>query len=136
MAGAPLAVLAGEMLPHSGEHGTPYCLKVQVTPAPAPPFAPSFITVAVSISPAFTVTVAGAAETDTEMDKSVIFATLDAPVLVTEIAWIYTPTKCTVQLVPQEPRVGGVKCAGAVYVVGPPLAVFVAETVPQLLHDR
>jgi hypothetical protein len=86
VAGAPLAVLAGEMVPHPGEQATPFCFKVQVTPAPAPPFAPSFVNVAVSICVAFTATLAETGETDTEMARIVMPAVILAPWLVTEVA--------------------------------------------------
>ena len=86
IAGAPLAVLVGDMVPHPGEQATPFCVKVHVTPAPAPPFAPSFVTVAVSGCVAFTAMLAEAGETDTEMDRIVMPAVALAPVLVIEIA--------------------------------------------------
>jgi hypothetical protein len=105
------------MVPHPGEQSTPFCFKVQVTPAPAPPFAPSFVTVAVSICVAFTATLAEVGETDTEMARIVMPAVILAPWLVTEVA--------TRAILPK----GGL--TGAVYTVGIPLAVDVGETLPQ-----
>jgi len=57
-----VAVVAGETLPHVGEHGIPFCLSVQLTLGVAEG---SFMTVAVNVVelPAFTVAVVGATET-------------------------------------------------------------------------
>ncbi len=77
-------------MPQSGEHATPICFKIHVTPAPAPPFAPSFVTVAVSGCVVFTATLAEGGEADTEMARIVMPAVALAPVLVAELAT--TPT--------------------------------------------
>jgi hypothetical protein len=73
-------------MPQSGEQAAPFCSKVQVTPAPAPPFAPSFITVAVSGCVAFTTTVAEGGATEIEMRRINIGAVAFAPAFVTEVA--------------------------------------------------
>jgi len=49
----PLAVLAGEIVPHAGEQGVPLCVKVQVTPL----LLGSFVTVGVNCCVALTFTV-------------------------------------------------------------------------------
>jgi hypothetical protein len=82
----PLAELVGDMVPHPGEQATPFCVKVHVTPAPAPPFAPSFVTVAVSGCVAFTMTVAEGGAAEIEMPRINIGAVALAPALVTEVA--------------------------------------------------
>ena len=84
--GTPLAILAGDMVPHPGEQATPFCVKVHVTPAPDPPFAPSFVTVAVNDCVAFTATLAEVGKTDTEISWIVMRAVAFAPALVTEVA--------------------------------------------------
>jgi len=80
------------MVPQPGEHAIPFCVKVHVTPAPAPPLAPSFVTVAVSGSVVFTATLAELGETDTEMARIFILAVAFAPVLVMEVATTATMT--------------------------------------------
>ena len=78
-------------MPHPGEQTTPFCFNVQATPAPVPPFAPSFVTVAVIVCVAFTAMLAGVDEIDTEIARTVICARLNAPVLATEVATTYGP---------------------------------------------
>ncbi|HWX38534.1 MAG TPA: hypothetical protein VNY09_04780 [Candidatus Sulfotelmatobacter sp.] len=91
--GAPLTVLAGEMLPHPGEQAIPFCFKVQVTPPPAPPFDPSLVTVAVNDCVALAATLAEVGETDTEMGRIVMLAVALARVLVREVAIAATVPK-------------------------------------------
>jgi hypothetical protein len=81
------------MLPHPGEQAIPFCFRDHVTPAPALPFAPSFITVAVNSCTAFTATLGAVGETDTEMGRIVRFAVALARVLVAEVATAATVPK-------------------------------------------
>jgi hypothetical protein len=81
------------MVPHPGEQETPFCVKVHVMPAPAPPFAPSFVTVAVSGCVMFTATLTEGGETDTKMAWIMMAAEAFAPELVTEVAIAATVPK-------------------------------------------
>jgi hypothetical protein len=129
--GAPLAVFVSLIVPQPGAQATPFCVKVQATPL----LVASFVTVAENCCVAFNATLADVGNTETEIGKIVILARLDAPLLVTEIAWRCTPRN-PVQLKRLHPTPSGVKCAGAVKVVGAPLAVLVGETVPHhVLQD-
>ena len=70
MAAAPLAVLAGLIVPQPGEQATPFCVNVQVTPL----LVGSYVTVAVNRVEAFNETPAEGGETETEGDTRVIRA--------------------------------------------------------------
>jgi hypothetical protein len=63
VAAAPLAVLAGLIVPQPGEQATPFCVNVQVTPL----LVASYITVAVNKLEAFNETPAVGGETETEI---------------------------------------------------------------------
>ncbi len=114
MAGLPLGVAAGAIVPQPGEQAAPFCVNVQVTPAPVPLFDPSLVTVAENCGAAFTTTLAEAGDMDTEMGRIVIAARLSAPLLALEVAWRDTPKNLLKQNRPHGPPTGGVKCAGAV----------------------
>ena len=97
-------------MPHPGEHATPFCVRLQLTPL----LVPSFVTVAVNGCAALKATLATGGATDTEMGRIVMPTLLNAPPLVAELAWSCTPSNRTKQNLPQEPPKGGVKCAGEV----------------------
>jgi len=61
MAGMPLAVVAGAIVPQPGEHTAPPCVRAQFTPL----LLGSFVTVAVNCWVAFALTLAVAGETET-----------------------------------------------------------------------
>ena len=80
---APLAVLAGVIVPHPGEHGIPLCVSVQFTPL----FLGSFVTVAVNCCVAFTLTLALDGETVTPIGgATVTVAAANFVVSATEVA--------------------------------------------------
>jgi hypothetical protein len=79
-------VLVGAIVPHPGAQAPPFCVKVHVTPAPAPLFVPSFVTVAVNCWVALTGTLAEVGVTDTEMGKNFMGALVLAIGFVTEVA--------------------------------------------------
>ena len=83
MAGLPLAVIAGAIVPQLGEHTAPPCVSVQLTPL----LLGSFVTVAVNCCIAFTLTFAVVGEMETAMGgKTVTVAVADFVVSATEIA--------------------------------------------------
>jgi hypothetical protein len=111
---APLAVVAGETVPHgAAEHDT-----VQVTPL----FAESLVTVAVNCAVVPAGTVAGFGATET-----VIVGTETVTVTVAEADFDASATEVAM-IVTVKPADGGLE--GAVYVVAAPLAVAAGETVP------
>ena len=85
---APLAVLAGLIVPQPGEHGAPLCVSVQLTPL----LLASFATVAVNCWLAVTVTFAAPGETDTPT------AAITATVAVAETVVLATDVATTVTL--------------------------------------
>src|SRR5262245_41470008 len=68
VAGSPLAVVPGEIVPQAGEQGTPFCMMLQVTPL----FVASLATVAVNCCVAFTLTLADVGVKETEMGAKVM----------------------------------------------------------------
>lgn len=111
--GVPLVVLAGAIVPHPGEHAAPPCVSVQLTPRLVVPVT---VGVKVCVCPTTTVAVAGDTETVTPW-TIVIVAEADLVVSATEVAVTVTVA------------FGGA-AAGAVYVVGEPLAVLVGAIAP------
>lgn len=86
VAGAPLGVAAGAIVPQPGEHGAPACARVQVTPRlPA-----SLLTVAVKFCVPPTGTLALPGETATAMAGTVIVAEPDLVVSAAEVAVMVT----------------------------------------------
>lgn len=86
MAGLPLNVAAGAIVPQPGEHGAPACARVQVTPRlPA-----SLLTVAVKFCVPLTGTLALLGETATVMAGTVIVAEPDLVVSAAEVAVMVT----------------------------------------------
>jgi hypothetical protein len=81
---APLGVLVGATEPQVGEHATPACVKVQVTPL----FVASLLTVAVNNCVPFTGTLALGGATTTVMAGTVIVAEFDLVLSATEVAVI------------------------------------------------
>ena len=80
---APLAVVAGAIVPQPGEHTAPPCVSVQLTPL----LLASFATVAVNCWLAVTVTFAVVGETETAIGGvTVAVAVADFVVSATEIA--------------------------------------------------
>ncbi len=82
---APLAVLAGETVPHVGEQAVPLCVKVHATP----PLAGSFATVAVNCWVLLVVTVGFVGEMLTPIGGAtvtVIVAEFDLVASATEVA--------------------------------------------------
>lgn len=128
MAAAPLAVLVGMIVPQPGAQDTPFCVRLQLTPL----LVPSFFTVAVNCCVPFRATLAEPGETDTEIWGRVSPAVAEALVFVTDVATTDTgdPKKKYPALL------GGVKWAGAVYVVCAPLVVLAGEKVPHPLQGR
>jgi len=112
---APLAVLAGLIVPQPGEHGVPLCDSVQFTPL----LLGSFVTVAVNCCVAFTLTFAAPGETDTPTPVvTVIVAVADTAVLAMDVVTTVTfGFRGTVD--------------GAVYVAAFPLGVVAGAMVPQ-----
>lgn len=110
--GVPLAVAAGEIVPHGGEP--------QSTAHVTPLFAGSLATVAVNCAVVPTGTVAGVGVTETVIGSGVTVAVAeaDAALAVTEVALILTIRLLVNALV------------GAVYVAATPLAVAAGETDP------
>ena len=110
----PLAVFAGLIVPHEGEHAVPLCVRVQETPL----LLTSFVTVAVNGWVLFTLTlvVVGATETVTPLMAAVAVA--EAVVSATEVATMVT-SAFTGTL------------PGAVYVAAVPLGVVAGAMVPQ-----
>ena len=110
----PLAVFAGLIVPHEGEHAVPLCVRVQETPL----LLESFVTVAVNGWVLFTLTlvVVGATETVTPLMAAVAVA--EAVVSATEVATMVT-SAFTGTL------------PGAVYVAAVPLGVVAGAMVPQ-----
>ena len=83
MAGVPLAVVVGAIVPQLGEHTAPPCVSVQLTPL----LLASFITAAVNCWVVFAVTLAVAGETETAMGTvTVTVAAADFVVSAAEIA--------------------------------------------------
>ena len=103
--GDPFPLLLELRVPQFGEHGVPFKVSVQVTPL----FVPSLLTVAVNCWTALIATLAEGGDTDTEMGSMVMEALPVAALLVTEVAWMNTPTKQCLKK-----HRGGAKCAGAV----------------------
>ena len=84
---APLAVLAGLIVPQPGEHGVPLCVSVQLTPL----LLASFATVAVNCCVAFTLTFGAPGETDTPTAAiTVTVAVAETVVLATDVATTVT----------------------------------------------
>ena len=110
----PLAVFAGLIVPHEGEHAVPLCVRVQETPL----LLKSFVTVAVNGWVLFTLTlvVVGATETVTPLMAAVAVA--ETVVSATEVATMVT-SAFTGTL------------PGAVYVAAVPLGVVAGAMVPQ-----
>jgi len=80
VAGAPLAVFVGLMVPQTGEQVTPFCCRLQVTPW----LVPSFVTVAVTCCVIVKGTVAGLGDAETWIGGMVISASaLRVPPLAT-----------------------------------------------------
>ena len=115
MAGLPLAVVAGEIVPQLGEHTAPPCVSVQLTPL----LLGSFVTVAVNCCLPVTATLAVPGETDTPTPvATVTVAVADTAVLATDVATTVTfGFPGTVD--------------GAVYVAAFPLGVVAGAMVPQ-----
>jgi hypothetical protein len=86
VAGLPLNVTAGAIEPQPGEHGTPACDSVQLTPA----LFPSFATVAVNCCVPFTGTLAEGGATATVIAGTVIGAEIDFEVSAAEVAVMVT----------------------------------------------
>ena len=110
----PLAVFAGLIVPHEGEHAVPFCVRAQETPL----LLTSFVTVAVNGWVLFTLTlvVVGATETVTPLMAAVAVA--ETVVSATEVATMVT-SAFTGTL------------PGAVYVAAVPLGVVAGAMVPQ-----
>jgi hypothetical protein len=66
VAATPLAVVAGEIVPHTGEQDTPPCVRVQFTPL----LVPSPVTVAVNCCLPLRATPTGLGETDTRIGRT------------------------------------------------------------------
>ena len=115
MAGLPLAVVAGAIVPQLGEHTAPPCVSVQLTPL----LLGSFVTVAVNSCVPVTATLAVPGETDTPTPfVTVIVAVADTAVLATDVVTTVTfGFPGTVE--------------GAVYVAALPLGVVAGAMVPQ-----
>ncbi len=115
VAAAPLAVLAGEIVPQAGEQAAaPPCLSVQVTP----PSVASLLTVAVNCCVPFSGTFADVGEAATVIAKTVTVAEAKFVESATEAA-----VRATLRLLDGAAE-------GAVYFVAAPLAVDVGETEP------
>jgi len=112
VAGVPLGVAAGEIVPHGGEAQSTF----QLTPL----FAGSLVTVAVNCALVPTGTVVGVGVTDTAIGGGVTVTVAEAAVepAATAVAVILTSRLLVNAL------------AGAVYVAATPLAVAVGETDP------
>ncbi len=80
--GVPLAVVVGATVPHVGEHVTPPCVKIQVTPL----LLTSFVTVAMNCFVALTTTLAEVGETETVIPTIVAVAVADLVPSATEVA--------------------------------------------------
>ena len=115
MAGLPLAVIAGAIVPQLGEHTAPPCVSVQLTPL----LLGSFVTVAVNCCVPVTATLAVPGETDTPTPVvTVTVAVADTAELATDVATTVTfGFPGTVD--------------GAVYVAAFPLGVVAGAMVPQ-----
>ena len=84
---APLAVLAGLIVPQPGEHGAPLCVSVQLTPL----LLASYATDAVNCWLDVTVTFAAPGETDTPTAAmTVTVAVAETVVLATDVATTVT----------------------------------------------
>ena len=80
--GAPLAVAAGAIVPHAGEHAVPFCVSVQVML----PLLGSSAAVPVNCCLAFTLTFAVVGDTETEMAGTVTVAAMDFVESATDVA--------------------------------------------------
>jgi len=92
------------MVPQAGAQAAPFCVRVQVTPL----LVASFVTVAVNCWFFVKATLAEDGDTETVMGRMVMGARPKAPLLVTEVAWTYTPRNTW------KPVRDGLKSAGAV----------------------
>ena len=124
VAGAPLAVLVGAILPQLGEQTTPFCVKVQL----APLFVASFIVVAVNCCIAFNATLADVGDTETVIGETAMEALVLAMAFAIEVA--VNNTWSLLDLV------GNGGLGGAVYVTAVPLEVLAEETVPHELSQE
>src|SRR5207245_2156923 len=84
--GSPLAVFAGLIVPHEGEHAVPLCVRVQETPL----LLTSFVTVAVKGWVLFTLTLAVVGATETVTPLMAAVAVAEAVVSATEVATMVT----------------------------------------------
>ena len=86
---APLAAVAGLMVPQLGEQATPFWERVQVTPL----LVASFFTVAVNCCTALNATLAEVGDTDTEIGRTVTVALPETLEFVADVATTKVPTK-------------------------------------------
>lgn len=86
VAGAPLAVVAGVIVPQPGEQAVPPCVRVHVTPR----LRASLVTVAVKFCVPFTGTFAVPGDTATAMAGTVIVAEADFVVSAADVATMRT----------------------------------------------
>jgi hypothetical protein len=82
LAGTPLAVFAGLIVPQPGEQAAPFWVRLQVTPL----LVPSFVTVGKNCCVAVSATLAEAGDKLTVIGRSVIDARPRAALFVTEAA--------------------------------------------------